>query len=126
MATPPHDPNNPYNYSGQQGAGGYPQFPSGPTGPGGPHGYTPAGAPPPNYLAFGILTTILCCLPLGIGSIIYSTQVNSKWQMGDYAGAQKASSNAKNFAIWSAVASLVLYVGLVGLMFAGVVSLDDF
>lgn len=126
MATPPHDPNNPYNYSGQEGAGGYPQFPSGPGGPGGPQGYTPAGAPPPNYLAFGIITTILCCLPLGIGSIVYATQVNNKWQMGDFEGARKASQNAKSFAIWSVVATAIIYVVLVALMLGGVIALDDF
>src|SRR5690625_7545065 len=100
MATPPHDPNNPYNYSGQEGAGGYPQFPSGPGGPGGPQGYPPAGAPPPNYLAFGISTTIWGCLPLGSGSIGYSPQVNNKWQLGEFGGGWKASPYARGFAIW--------------------------
>lgn len=46
---------------------------------------------PPNYLALAIITTILCCLPLGIVSIVFSTQVNSKYAIGDYDGAMKAS-----------------------------------
>mgnify|MGYP001176589458 CR=1 FL=1 len=57
--------------------------------------------PPPNYLVWAILTTILCCLPIGIISIIYAAQVNSKWQSGDIQGAISSSKNAK---IWAWVA----------------------
>ena len=78
--------------------------------PTGGYGATP---PPPNYLVWAILSTVLCCLPLGIASIVFSTQVNSKWAMGDTAGALEASRKAKQFAIWSAIAAaivIVLYV----------------
>lgn len=71
------------------------------------------GTPPPNYLVWAILTTILCCLPLGVVSIVFSTQVNSKWALGDVAGAQDSSAKARKFAIWSAIAwaiVVVLYV----------------
>jgi hypothetical protein len=69
------------------------------------------GTPPPNYLVWAILTTIFCCLPLGIVSIVYSTQVNSKWATGDVIGAQEASAKARTFAIWTAVAGAVWVVG---------------
>jgi len=36
---------------------------------------------------------------VAIASIIFSTQVNSKWAMGDAAGAQDASRKAKTFAM---------------------------
>jgi uncharacterized membrane protein YvbJ len=49
----------------------------------------------PNYLVFAILSTVLCCLPAGIPAIVYAAQVNSKLQLGDIAGAQAASKNAK-------------------------------
>jgi hypothetical protein len=55
----------------------------------------PPGTTVPNYLAFAILSTILCCIPAGIPAIVYSSQVNSKLMSGDLAGAQAASSNAK-------------------------------
>lgn len=48
-----------------------------------------------NYLVFAILTTVFCCLPTGIPAIIYASQVNTKLQLGDIAGAQAASKNAK-------------------------------
>lgn len=69
-----------------------------------------AGPPPDNYLVWAILSTVLCCLPLGVVSIIFSTQVNTKWGQGDYAGAQESSRKAKNFAIYSVIAAAVLAV----------------
>lgn len=68
----------------------------------------PHQAPPPNYLVWSILSTIFCCLPLGIVSIVYAAQVNSKWQMGDFEGARLSSKNAR---LWALIA---LGVGLVG------------
>ncbi len=71
------------------------------------------GFPPENYLVWAILSTIFCCLPLGVVSIIKSTEVNSKWQRGDYDGAMRSSADAKKFAMWGAIAAgigVVLYV----------------
>jgi len=68
----------------------------------------PAAAPPPNYLVWAILSTILCCLPAGVVSIVYAAQVNSKWAAGDVAGAQRSSQNARTWAIVSAVAGVVV------------------
>lgn len=68
----------------------------------------PAGSPPPNYLVWAIVSTVLCCLPLGIASIVFAAQVNGKYASGDVAGAQQSSAKAKKFAIWSAVVGLVL------------------
>jgi len=99
--------------------GGYPPPPPGGPGgpPPGPMGQAPGGMtpPPPNHLVWAILTTLFCCLPLGIVSIVFSAQVNSKWQMGDVAGAQESAEKAKQFAIWAAVvgaAAVVLYIVL--------------
>ncbi len=68
----------------------------------------PNSAPPENYLVWAILTTCLCCLPLGIVSIVKSTEVNNKWYVGDHAGAYKASQDAKKYAIISAIVGPVL------------------
>ena len=60
-----------------------------------------------------ILTTVLCCLPLGIVSIVKSSQVNSLWYQGFYAEAHKAAADARKWAMWSAITTgiiLVLYV----------------
>ncbi|MDR0353651.1 MAG: CD225/dispanin family protein [Opitutaceae bacterium] len=71
---------------------------------------TPRPAKPENYLVWAILTTILCCLPFGIVSIIFATQVDSKYTSGDYAGAEASSKKAKLFAIVSACSALALGV----------------
>jgi hypothetical protein len=68
------------------------------------------GAPPQNYLVWAILSTIFCCLPLGVASIVFASQVNGKWAAGDVAGAQASSRKAKQFAIWSAAVSAILLV----------------
>ena len=67
------------------------------------------GAPPPNYLVWAILSLFMC-MPIAIASIIFSTQVNSKWAMGDVAGAQAASEKAKKFAIGAAIAGVVIII----------------
>lgn len=88
-----------------------------------PGGQPPAGgAPPPNYLVWAILSTIFCCLPLGVASIVFASQVNSKWQMGDYAGAQNSSQRAKQFALWSTIAGVVVLVLYILLALAGALS----
>jgi hypothetical protein len=71
--------------------------------------------PPPNYLVFAILATIFCCQILGIVSIVYAAQVNSKWNAGDIQGAMDASKNAKLWA-WIAFGSGLLIVVVVGLL----------
>jgi hypothetical protein len=66
--------------------------------------FQPSQTPPPNYLVFAILTTIFCCQILGIVSIVFAAQVNSKWNAGDVQGAIDASKNAKLWA-WIAFGS---------------------
>ena len=72
--------------------------------------------PPPNYLVFAILTTIFCCQILGIVSIVFAAQVNSRWNSGDIQGALDASKNAKLWA-WIAFGS-GLIIGLVVMLLA--------
>ncbi len=64
----------------------------------------------PNNLVWAILSTLLCCLPVGIVSIVYAAQVNGKLAAGDVAGAQESSDKAKKWAIWSAIAWLIMVV----------------
>jgi hypothetical protein len=49
---------------------------------------------PKNWLLESILVTIFCCLPFGIVGIIFASQVNAKYDAGDYAGALRASADA--------------------------------
>lgn len=111
---PPPPP--PGQWGGGGGGGAYP-----PPGQqwGGVSGQPAAGAPVPNYLVWSILSTVLCCLPFGIVSIVYSTQVNSKQAAGDYQGALDSSRKAKTWAIASAVAGIVITIAALAFGFLG-------
>ena len=63
---------------------------------------------PESYLITAIITTLCCCLPVGIVSIVYAAQVESKFNAGDYQGAINASNNAKMWAWISFGIGLVL------------------
>jgi hypothetical protein len=65
---------------------------------------------PDNNLVWGILTTILCCLPLGIMSIISASKVDGLYNQGKYAEAQAAAAQAKKLAIWAVIAGALLVV----------------
>lgn len=94
---------------------------SGPPAYRGSEGHDPYRPPPPNNLVWAILSTILCCLPLGIVSIVFAAQVNSKWSAGDYTGAVESSRKAKQWAILSAVVGLLVAVLWVVLALGGLV-----
>ena len=65
---------------------------------------------PDNYLVWAILVTVLCCLPLGVASIIYSVKVGSLYAQGDYNGAVDASQKAKKFAMIGGIGGLVFII----------------
>ena len=106
---PPPPPNGPQ----------YPQYGQ-PYGPqfGPPYG-APMGPPPNNFLVPAILVTVLCCVPFGIPAIVFAAQVNGKYQLGDYAGAQDAARKARVFT-WVAFGVGIVLIGLfVVLAFVG-------
>ena len=75
---------------------------------------------PDSFLVWSILSTVLCCLPLGIVAIVYSSKVDGLWSQGLYDEAEKASKNAKLFCLIGAGSGLL--VGLIYfciLIFAG-------
>ena len=109
----------------QQGSyqqGGYQQGGYQPGGyqPGGyqPGGYQPGPVPntpykPDSGLVWGILTTLFCCLPFGIVSIVYASKVDSLWYMGNYQGAMDSAKKAKNWAMWAAIIGGVFLVAYI-------------
>ena len=74
----------------------------------------------PNHLVRSILSTLFCCLPLGIVSIVYASQVDGKRAAGDIAGAREASGKAKFWAMLSAGLALVpITLYLIFVLFLG-------
>ena len=55
--------------------------------------------PPSSHLALAILTTVFCCLPLGIVSIVYASKVDSLYSVGDIAGATYNSMQARKLSL---------------------------
>jgi predicted Na+-dependent transporter len=74
----------------------------------------PTGAPSvPNYLIPAIAATLLCCLPTGVASIIFATQVNAKVAAGDTAGAEAASKKAKMWMFISIGLGIVMWIVII-------------
>lgn len=74
-----------------------------------------------NHLVLAILTTLFCCLPFGIVSIVYAVQVNSALAARNYELAKTNSEKAKYWgmvSLWIGVA--INAISLVGLMLGGV------
>jgi hypothetical protein len=65
---------------------------------------------PTSNLAYAILVTLFCCLPFGIVAIVYAAQVDSKWNAGDWRGAERASRSAKNWALVGLVSGLIFSI----------------
>jgi len=78
---------------------------------------------PDNYFIWAVLSTVLCCLPLGVVSLVYSSKVSTHYLNGEYQQAETASKNAKKWAVASAIAAgvvAVLYLLLIiGLAVSG-------
>jgi Interferon-induced transmembrane protein/zinc-ribbon domain len=68
-----------------------------------------------NWLIPAIFSTVCCCLPLGIVSIVYAAQVNGKLAGGDFAGAKQSADNAKMW-FWIAF-GLGIALNIVGFFF---------
>lgn len=65
-------------------------------------------AEPPTYLWQSIVVMLLCCLPLGIPALVFSTKVKPAFLSGDYNAALEASKKAKLFCILALVIGFVV------------------
>lgn len=74
---------------------------------------------PKTWLAESIIVTLLCCLPLGIVGIVYSTQVENNYLMGNYKIAEYKSRQARNMVLIGAgltAAVAILYFAFMAVM----------
>ncbi len=65
---------------------------------------------PATNMVWAILSTIFCCLPLGIVAIVKAASVDSHYYAGRYLEAIQASRSAANWSAWSAILSLLPYL----------------
>ncbi len=81
----------------------------------------PVVQPVPTHLVWGIVTTLLCCWPLGVVSIVFACRVDRHRAEGDLAAALEASRKAGLWAFWSAMSMVIVLA--VFFLFAIVVEL---
>ncbi len=81
------------------------------------------GPAPDNNLVIGIIATVVsvvfCCIPHGLVSLIFATQVNKKAAIGDMHGAMAAARQAK---IWGIISIVVSCAWLVIAIFFGILN----
>lgn len=77
------------------------------------------GSKPDNNMLWAILSTLFCCLPLGIVSIINAAKVDGLYRSGDYSGAQEAADNAKKYAQYGLVIGIIWIVIYFFILMAG-------
>lgn len=68
---------------------------------------------PKSYLILAIIVTLFCCLPFGIVSITFASQVEKKFKAGDITGAQIASRNSLVFSIIGMVSAFIFWIIIV-------------
>jgi hypothetical protein len=93
-----------------------------PLAPAGARGFGGVNLPPPkpkNNLVPAILVTLFCCLPFGIASIVFASQVDSKYAAGDYAGADASLAKSKLWMWWAFGVGLAVSVVWFGMAFVG-------
>ena len=64
---------------------------------------------PDSHMVLAILTTIFCCLPLGIVAILQANKVDKFYHMGEYDEANAASQSAKK---WSIIGIIVGFISI--------------
>ena len=74
-----------------------------------------------NHLVLAVLTTVFCCLPFGIISIIYAVQVNSAMAVDNFELAKVNSEKAKFWGMLALGIGVISYVGW--LVFGGLAAL---
>ena len=80
-----------------------------------------------NHLVEAILVTLFCCLPFGIVSIVYASQVASLVAAGNIDGALDASKKAHRWAMIGMILGIVGSIGwvLVQVLFIGIAAAAD-
>ena len=68
------------------------------------------GGKPDSNLIMAIITTVLCCVPVGGYAIYLAIQSDQAWKNGDAATAAEFGAKARQFSIYAVIAGLVVGV----------------
>ena len=59
---------------------------------------------PPTNLVWAIITTLCCCMPLGVLGIVFATLTKKHYKQGDYLKAEKYSE----YGAWAIIAAIII------------------
>lgn len=63
-----------------------------------------------DYLVWSILTTLFCCVPFGIVSIVYAVKANSAYDAGNFDEHTRCADKAK---MWMIIGAVVGFIAIV-------------
>lgn len=64
---------------------------------------------PDSHMVLAILSTIFCCLPIGVYAIVLANKVDKLYYSGQYDEAEEASQGAKKWSIIGAAAYAIIW-----------------
>ena len=85
--------------------------------------------PPNNNLVLAIITTVFCCMPIGIYAIIKASNVDKYWNMGQHDLAINEANEAKKWSkigIGIGAAAIILYLIFYVVMFVVALSVQKY
>ena len=75
---------------------------------------------PDSHMLFAILSTLFCCLPVGVYAIILASKVDGLYLMGEYEEARMKADDAKKWSIIGMVCSIIGWLIYFIIIVAGV------
>ena len=79
-----------------------------------------------SFLVWAILSSIFCCTPFGIPSIVYAAIANSKHDAGDDVAAAEANAKAKKWFWWAFGCGIAFWVLYLIYMIVLLVALNEY
>ncbi len=76
---------------------------------------------PKSHLAWAIFSTLFCCLPTGIVSIVYAAKVSKTYQQGNIVEAYRKSKLADR---WANIGALIAFIPLILYILVNVVGVN--
>ncbi len=67
---------------------------------------------PFNWLVPAILVTLFCCNYLGVVGVVYAARVETKYNLGDYVGAENDARQAKLWTLVPLAIGVVFWLGI--------------
>lgn len=65
---------------------------------------------PNTNMTLAILTTVLCCVPLGVYAIVLANKVDTLYYAGEYKLAEMAAQDSKKWSIIGILSTSILYI----------------